>query len=237
MQRNCSYQTSFVINAKAGIYGLLINRGGAYIGYRLTDCQMVVKLHHLYGHYRTGTVLRIFEKSVDYPPCLTVRLGEDTANHSRRNLLQEINGIVKKHVVKQMLKLRIGYQAQELGLGIRFQIRKNVRRYILWQDAEHPEKFIRGERLHCLSYINDVHFAQFLAKLCELAFSEHCADIFQDITAHCTPLSPQRGVHMRAEHIQLKFSGQTCAAVCNFSFRLRGLGLSLPKKTHHFSLN
>ena len=147
---------ALVVDAKAGVDGLLVDGCRADMLNGLTDREEVMQLDHLDSHYRACAVFGIFQKSVYKASCLSVRLCEHAAHDVCRHLLEEVDGVIKKHIVEQAFKLGIGYQIEKLRLRIGLKIRKNVRRYVFRQDAEYSQQLVCRERFHSLRYINDV---------------------------------------------------------------------------------
>ena len=146
MQGDRADKMALVVDAEAGVDRLFVDGGRAYVFDCLTDCEKVMQLDHLNGHYRTCAVFGIFQKSVYQAPRLAVCLCEHAAHDVCRDFFEEVDGVVKEHVVKQVLKLCICYKIQQLRLRIGLKIRKNVRRYVFGEDAEYPQKLVKLSR-------------------------------------------------------------------------------------------
>ena len=127
MQGDRADKMALVVDAEAGVDRLFVDGGRADVFDCLTDCEKVMQLDHLNGHYRTCAVFGIFQKSVYQAPRLAVCLCEHAAHDVCRDFFEEVDGVVKEHVVEQVLKLRICYEIQQLRLRIGLKIRKNVR--------------------------------------------------------------------------------------------------------------
>mgnify|MGYP003307526962 CR=1 FL=1 len=79
-------------------------------------------------HKGTGGILRILENFVYFSSCFRVGIFKNTFYYVCGHLLDNVDGIVKEHFVKDSFKFRVGKTFDKHFLGIAFKIDENIRR-------------------------------------------------------------------------------------------------------------
>ncbi len=134
----------------------------------IRHCHVLLQIHILDRHDRACGILRVTQQVIDVRPGIRTRVGQDLLHDVCRHLLQKIRGIVRHQIVDHAGCLFVRKGLDNVLLIINVQIRKNIRRHILRQDAEDFEGILILQIIHHGRNICCLHFRGRLAKLCIL---------------------------------------------------------------------
>ena len=102
------------------------------------------KADKLRGHKGAGGVLRVLKELIYVLSRLRVGVFKYAFYYVGGHLLDDVNGIVKVEVVKNLFELRVGKAPDEHLLGIAFEFDENVRGGLLRKEPEHHRKVFLG---------------------------------------------------------------------------------------------
>ena len=109
-------------------------------------------------HYASSTILRISEKLIDCNSCFRCWIGKYSCNNNRRHFFNNIDGIVKIHLVKYKLKLIVRKGIDKKLLHLRIHLYKHFCRKLFWKDSENNRRLFGSKLLKKLSYISRLCF-------------------------------------------------------------------------------
>ena len=92
-----------------------------------SNCCSPAKADELRCHKGTGGILRILEDLVDFASGFRVGIFEDSFYNVCGHFLDNVDGIVEEHFVKDGFQFRVGKALDKGFLGIAFKLDKNIR--------------------------------------------------------------------------------------------------------------
>ena len=98
-------------------------------------------------HQTAGAIIRIVQIAVDQRALIFGCFFEDLIYQIGRKLLQNIDFIVEVELLYDVTQLRIRNAVHNLELVIRRQVRKNLNRNVLWQQAVNNHRLLDQFRL------------------------------------------------------------------------------------------
>ena len=126
-----------------------------------------MKFHVFNGHDGTGAVFRIAKKLIDQRALFLITVHEHALDHACWQFLQEIHGIVNKHIVDDAHGFLISQRFQNAGALIIVHIGKDLCGDILGQQPEHHQYpfIIQGFKV-----FRNVHFIEHIQRATQLRF-------------------------------------------------------------------
>ena len=127
-KRNRSDKLAFIVHTVAGVDRLLVESGFSYHFYRLFNGVGLRERNHLDSHDASCRIFGILKEFVNKLSRVRLCVGKHTGYNVCRNLLKEVNRIVKEHVLHKEFKLGICDCVNDITLNIAGQIRKSISR-------------------------------------------------------------------------------------------------------------
>ncbi|OQA38950.1 MAG: hypothetical protein BWY50_02177 [Spirochaetes bacterium ADurb.Bin315] len=143
------------------INGLLVLADLPDVSDRFLDAHLFLQLNELGGHDRPCGELGVEEELVDQASGLWRGVAENPVDKIRRQFADHIDRIVDHEPFHQVLKLPVGDCADQQFLLIVAEVRKDLRRQILFQSPEHQQRQFGGKAFNEGGYVNLLHMGEF----------------------------------------------------------------------------
>ena len=161
-QSHGAHQRPLIIQHITDINGLTVHSHLADPVYGLRHRLVFLQIHILHRHDTAGRILRITHQMVDGFPRVRTGIGDQAFNHIGGHFLHQLLSVIRHHIVDDAPCILVGQRGDDRLLLVDLQIRKNVRRLILGQNAEYLDHFLL---LHLLQIIGDIGIVQFFYNL------------------------------------------------------------------------
>ena len=129
---------------------------------------ILMEIQKFRRHNAARGILRIFEELVDELSGLRLGVFEHPLYHHSRHFLQHIYRIIHKQILNDGPQFLIGNGRNDILLGLRLQLRKDVAGLILWQGAEAGDLLKRRQLLHKFRHIHFIGIGDHFMELCKL---------------------------------------------------------------------
>ena len=129
---------------------------------------VLMEVQKLRRHNAAGGILWVFEELIDELSGVGLGIFQHTLDHHCRHFLQHIYRIIHKQILDDGAQLLVGDGGDDVLLGFRLQLRKNVACLVLGQGPEAGNLLQRRQLLHEFRHVHLIGVRNDLMELCKL---------------------------------------------------------------------